>query len=354
MKAARRPIFWFNLAMWILSVVISAFLIQLGSLIMSDVPTAGSRITVNDFVDETAQNAVTADIETVKAALVQNANDIEDAEFLLNSRSLDYRNQRANFENWIQTRTATASNDQNPEVVARVQNIEQLKLAERAAERAIETLRQDAVQQNRRLANLQTQLREINTAANAPYQKARNWEVLKVFLLRLALTLPLLLISAWIIAKKRGSHYWPVYRGFVLFSLFAFFVELVPYMPSYGGYVRTIVGIALTLIAAHFAIKWMKAYVAKKQTEEQQPEADKRKLIAYETAVKKINDCQCPSCDRSFGNPKARKEDAAQVDFCVHCGFNLFTNCHNCGTRDNSFYKFCGACGVASEQIREG
>jgi len=107
MKAARRPIFWFNLAMWILSVVISAFLIQLGSLIMSDVPTAGSRITVNDFVDETAQNAVTADIETVKAALVQNANDIEDAAFLLNSRSMDYRNQRANFENWIQTRTAS-------------------------------------------------------------------------------------------------------------------------------------------------------------------------------------------------------------------------------------------------------
>ncbi len=30
MKAARRPLFWFNLAMWILSVVISAFLIQLG------------------------------------------------------------------------------------------------------------------------------------------------------------------------------------------------------------------------------------------------------------------------------------------------------------------------------------
>lgn len=167
-------------------------------------------------------------------------------------------------------------------------------------------------------------------------------------MLRLALTLPLLLVSAWMIAKKRGSNYWPIYRGFVLFSLFAFFVELVPYMPSYGGYVRTIVGIVLTLIAAHFAIKWMKAYVDKKQSEEQQPEADKRKLIAYETAVKKINDCQCPSCDRSFGNPKAKKEDAPMVDFCVHCGFKLFTKCENCGTRDNSFYKFCGSCGVAS------
>lgn len=334
--------------MWILSVVISAFLIQLGSLIMSDVPTAGSRITVDAYINETAQDSVAADIKSVQSALSQNANDIEDAEFLLNSRSMDYRNQRASFESWIQTRTATASDDQNPEVVARVQEIEQLKLAERQAERAIETLRQEAVQQNRRLAELETQRREIRDAAYAPYEKARDWEVLKVFMLRLALTLPLLLVSAWMIAKKRGSNYWPIYRGFVLFSLFAFFVELVPYMPSYGGYVRTIVGIVLTLIAAHFAIKWMKAYVDKKQSEEQQPEADKRKLIAYETAVKKINDCQCPSCDRSFGNPKAKKEDAPMVDFCVHCGFKLFTKCENCGTRDNSFYKFCGSCGVAS------
>ncbi|MEN8896357.1 MAG: hypothetical protein ABF248_09750 [Yoonia sp.] len=154
-----------------------------------------------------AQDSVAADIKSVQSALSQNANDIEDAEFLLNSRSMDYRNQRASFESWIQTRTATASDDQNPEVVARVQEIEQLKLAERQAERAIETLRQEAVQQNRRLAELETQRREIRDAAYAPYEKARDWEVLKVFMLRLALTLPLLLVSAWMIAKKRGSNY---------------------------------------------------------------------------------------------------------------------------------------------------
>lgn len=136
---------------------------------MSDVPTAGSRITVDAYINETAQDSVAANIKSVQSALSQNANDIEDAEFLLNSRSMDYRNQRASFESWIQTRTATASDDQNPEVVARVQEIEQLKLAERQAERAIETLRQEAVQQNRRLAELETQRREIRDAAYAPY-----------------------------------------------------------------------------------------------------------------------------------------------------------------------------------------
>lgn len=189
--------------------------------------------------------------------------------------------------------------------------------------------------------------RDIEAAADAPYQKARSFEVLKVFGLRLALTLPLLLISGWLVAKKRASTYWPIYRSFVIFSLFAFFVELVPYLPSYGGYVRTIVGIAIALIFAHFSIKGMNRYLAKKQSEEDQPEADKRKAIAYETAVKKISDGQCPSCDRSFANPKSKTADTP-VDFCVHCGFCLFNKCGNCGTRENSFYKFCGSCGVAS------
>ena len=349
MKAARRPLFWFNFMMWVLSLVISVLFIQLGSLLMSDLPTAAKRINYIDFVDTVQFDAKQAEIEAVEAQLAQNSDDTEDAEFRLTSRSADYQNQRATFENWIKTRTATTSDDQNPEVIARVRVVEQLKLAEREAQKEIETLRQDRVETTRRLQDLRSESDTIYDAAQAPFQKARNTEILKVFMLRLAMTLPLLAISAGLILKKRTSNYWPIYRGFVLFSLFAFFVELVPYMPSYGGYVRTIVGIALTLVFAHFAIGGMKRYVARKQSEEKQSETEKRKLITYETAIKKIADCQCPSCDRQFGAGKGNKEPTNQVDFCVHCGFCLFSKCNNCGTRENSFYKFCGTCGVASD-----
>ncbi|WP_147435981.1 serine endopeptidase [Litoreibacter meonggei] len=318
---------------------------------MSDVPTAGKRIAKSEFVNSTQLEATETEIETLKDALRNNKNDIEDARFLLNSSTLDYQNQRANFENWIKTRSATESSNQNAQVIERVEAIELLKLEERKAQRTVEALEQEAVKTNRALQDLQSQRSQILNDANAPYEKARKFEVLKVFMLRLALTLPLLLISGWMILKKRGSSYWPIYRSFILFSLFAFFVELVPYLPSYGGYVRYIVGILLALLFAHFSIKAMTRYLQNKKNEEKRPETEKRKLIEYETAVKKISDGVCPSCDRQFSAKKPRKGEGqpeTNVDFCVHCGFCLFSKCTNCGERENSFYKFCGACGVPS------
>mgnify|MGYP005990355649 FL=1 len=351
MKAARRPMFWYKLVMWLVSIVLSALLIQLGSLVMSDVPTAGKRIDQRDFIDVSRMETVEAQIKTNRTMLEAKADDIADAQFLLESRSLDYETQRQNFQSWIQTRNATQADSQNDEVTERVQLIEAIKLAERDAEQNVATLNQERLVLEANSRDLTAEKQELRDDARDPYDRAIKLEVLKVFLLRLALTLPLILVSIWLVMKKRGSIYWPVYRSFVLFSLFAFFVELVPYLPSYGGYIRVVVGIALALGFAHFAIKGMRRYLDAKQAEEQRPETEKRKAIEYETAVKKISDGQCPSCDRQFPTEKSAKGETAKstVDFCVHCGFCLYNNCQNCGTRDNSFYHFCGTCGETSK-----
>ncbi|MEP3345392.1 MAG: hypothetical protein ABJN34_11130 [Litoreibacter sp.] len=353
MKAVRRPLFWYKLSMWLMSFVIAGLLIQLGGKIMSDVPTAGKRISHVEFVETDKLDAVEVKIAGLETQQRVNEDAIEDARFRVDSFALDYKVQRDSFERWLRTRTAIGSSDQDPEVIKRVEAIERIKLEERTAAREIQELERTSQELRDQLSELHGERAQIHNDADAPYEAARKFEVLKVFLLRLALTLPLLLISAWMIAKKWRSTYWPIYRSFILFSLFAFFVELVPYLPSYGGYVRYIVGITMALIFAHFTIKKMTAYLKNKKSEEQRPETEKRKLIEYETAVKKISSGVCPSCDRGFGAKKKRAkgaaEDAPQVDYCVHCGFCLFSECTNCGTRENSFYKFCGTCGVPSQ-----
>jgi predicted RNA-binding Zn-ribbon protein involved in translation (DUF1610 family) len=340
-KSLRVPERLFSIAMWAVSLVFAGFLIGLGGKIVGELPGVDQTLSIDQFIDQSKVQP----LRLRRDALRREGSDVDNrrntASLIVDSSGASYRSRKEAYDNWIATRTATTDAKQDPEVIRRTRELDTLQSLERRAQKSVEVLDARRLEITQAIDSLDSQESELQTSARPAYDQAQFRQELRVFGIRLALTLPLLLIGIWLLVKKRKSQYWPLARGFVLFALFAFFVELVPYLPSYGGYVRYIVGIVLTLIAGHYVIRAMQRYVAKRQQVEQQTETERRQSLGYEEALRKMSANMCPGCERAIaGGPNAT------TNFCVHCGMKLFDKCGACDTRKNAFFQYCPACGV--------
>lgn len=344
-KSIRVPERTYTIVLWVLSIVFATFIVGLGNLVIGDLPQVEEPVSQEQFVDSAAQ----ARLQTELSRIVERRSAIDDtleiARLQLDQAQKASQTGKETFEAWIQTRTATTNPGQDPEVIERTRALEQLKANERALQATISDLENERLPLNQRASELQDRQNELEYASQPQFEQAQFWQELRIFLMRLAITLPLLLVAGWMIAKKRKSDHWPLMRGFVLASVFVFFVELVPYLPSYGGYIRYAVGIILTIAAGHFLIKNMRTYLERRQAVEQQAEAERRKLVSHDEAFKKMAAKVCPGCDR----PIAVMEGSPS-NYCVHCGMTLYNQCPKCDTRKMAFFRYCMACGTPADE----
>ena len=283
-KALRLSEKWFRFGLWIVAFVFASFLIGLGGTVVENLPKVEHRVTLENFIDKPAAERLRAELRTLqeKRQIAQDANDQQ--QLKLNAARANSAAARDTFSNWLATRHATKRPEQDAELIERTQALDELKIIERKALADVERQQQNLLDSRQAEERAQRDMRELENAASGKLATESRSQELRVFLYRLTLTLPLLAIAGWLFAKKRQSTWWPFVWGFIYFALFAFFVELVPYLPSYGGYVRYAVGIVLTVLVGRYAIVALNRYLEKQKQAEAMPDVERRKELSYDTA----------------------------------------------------------------------
>ena len=341
-KSLRLSEKWFRRGLWLVALVFASFLIGLGGTVVGDLPRVERALELDDFIDRAAAAPLRETIKAAEKTELAASRELEQISLQLSAAQQASANARETFGNWIATRRATAQPDQDTELIARTKALDALKNREDAVQRKVDAQHQivvDARQgEQRARESLAVLERDAQDKLDAEYRRVE----LRVFGYRLALTLPLLAVAGWLFVKKRKGTYWPFVWGFIFFALFAFFVELVPYMPSYGGYVRYVVGILVTVLVGRYAIVALNRYLARQKLAEQQPDQVRREELSYDTALTRLGKNVCPGCER----PVDLKNN--EIDFCPHCGIGLFDHCGQCDTRKSAFSKFCHACGTSA------
>ncbi len=341
-KSLRLSEKWFRRGLWLVALVFASFLMGLGGTVVGDLPQVERALQLDDFIDRPAAEPLRSSIKAAEAAERAATRELEQIQLQLAAAQQASANARETFGNWIATRRVIAQPDQDPELIARTRSLDALKQKEDEAQRKVDALHQRMLDAQQAEQRARESLAVLEHAAAQKLEAEYRRVELRVFGYRLALTLPLLMLAGWLFVKKRRSTWWPFVWGFIFFALFAFFVELVPYLPSYGGYVRYVVGIVVTALVGRYSIIALNRYLARQKLAEQQPDQVRREELSYDTALARLGKNVCPGCER----PVDLKNDA--IDFCPHCGIGLFDHCGHCTTRKSAFSKFCHACGSSA------
>jgi len=266
------------------------------------------------------------------------------------------QSEQQSYQDWLQARKTIGSPADDPEVRTRLKELDRLRQVEEGWRMRLDQIGKEEEGLIQREAQLAEKLAQVRRQQEENYAMAMRAYDLKIFLIRLAVVGPLLLAAILLFFKRRSSPYWPLVWGFILFALYEFFVGLVPYLPSYGGYVRYAVGIVLTLILGWYLTRTLLRLAEKWKRELSETMMERARKIGKESAWKAHQKHRCPACEKDFllgkWRPAVKLKEAIgeeeAPDFCPHCGLRLFDSCPGCKTRYFIHFSFCPACGASS------
>jgi len=344
-----------RLVYYSISVILCIFLILLSNRIISDLDNVTALPYQENFENRTLLDSLSNDIEKQNAELDILYSKKETIEKTIATVKENCANEKQSFENWLQTRKVLGAPDKDKEVVLRVKKLDEFYKVEQEWRTQLNTLQSQIDEILKKKQEIQNSIDKDYSDANVKYETAMKKYDLKVFLIRLIFVAPILALGIFFFIRYRKHKFYPIFFGFTLFSVYAFFFGLVPYLPSYGGYVRYSVGVVLSVGLGYYAIKRIRKFIDQKQKELKISTQERAKKIQTTTAEKALENHFCPSCGKDFLLRKWEfsVEKNAEIDtykyvttFCRHCGMELFKNCSNCGTKNFAHLPFCSSCGT--------
>ena len=338
-----------------ISTILCLFLILLSNNIIDDLDKVIKSPNIESFENKLSISKYQSNIDNGKLVL-ENLNSKKTAiEKTISTAKENYQNEKQSFDNWVQTRKTLGSPDKDQEVIERAKKLDEYYKVEQDWRTQLNTIQVSVANQQKSIDNEQKLLEKERNEAEVKFEKEQRHYDLKVFLFRLLFVGPILALGIFFFIKYRQNKFWPLYFGFSLFSLYAFFVGLVPYLPSYGGYVRYSVGIILSIGLGYYAIKRIRQYIEEKQKELKVSTDVRANKIQNETAEKALENHFCPSCGKDFILKKwefeianSKENNSIVTSFCRHCGLELFKNCKTCDTKNFAHLPFCSSCGTKS------
>jgi predicted RNA-binding Zn-ribbon protein involved in translation (DUF1610 family) len=337
-----------------IALILCGFLIALSSRIIDDIDRWEVAPTASDYTNQALIDSLQLYVTTYDESIYQINEKKSSINNTLNVAQSNYANEKKSFDNWLEARKTVGSPKEDTEVLSRAQKLDKYYAIEQEWRKELTALDFKIDSISKMQAAFQQKIYdEQQRAETVTQEQTRSYDI-KVFLIRLLFVLPILGLGLFFILRFRKHKYWPVFLGFVLFSFYAFFVGLVPYLPSYGGYVRYTVGIVLSLSLGVYAINKFRAFVEKNKAALKTSSTERAKLVESSIAEKALKQHICPSCgkdfilppwDKSLTSLKLDTKQPAVTSYCRYCGMVLFVACEKCEHTNFAHLPFCSNCG---------
>jgi ssDNA-binding Zn-finger/Zn-ribbon topoisomerase 1 len=180
-----------------------------------------------------------------------------------------------------------------------------------------------AIRQN--LVTLESQVQPQREEAYALYSAADKDHEHTLAIYKLSFIIPVFLLAAWALAKKRESIYRPILKALILASFLQ--VGMVMFEHFDAEYFKYIALTVAVLIVLGFLVRLLQSSA--------RPRPDlllKQRRESYDRNT-------CPECTYSY------PDDHGNEFTCPACGTGLFANCNSCGGSRHNLLPFCIHCG---------